>query len=120
MSFNVDQINVKNIVPSPVTVNTDWATDKASLDDLFGAFMIYIKYDNGVGATITATLQMSPTGEDSDWANVADTDVVITDSSGTVSYDVSGSGMQWVRIKLTVAAGSIDVTSGDFRGTQAH
>jgi hypothetical protein len=117
----IDQIRKVVLVPTPETVNTDWATEAASLDNRDGPFSLYIRYDNGSGTVnMTAWLQVSPTGLDGDWANVADTDVAFTDDSGLIAYDVDGSGMQFVRIAIVVTAGSIDVTEGHYSASQWH
>lgn len=118
MSGVLDQIRKVVIVPTPETVTTDWATEAASLDDRDGAFSLYIKYANGSGVNMTVWLQMSVNG--TDWANVPDTDEVITDNSGMVIYDVDGSGTQYVRIAIVVTAGSIDVTEGLYSASQWH
>lgn len=116
----LDKIRKKNLIDAPVTVNADWATDSASLDDRADAFSLTLKYANGVSVNMTTWLEMSTTGLDDDWARVEDTDVIITDASGTVLYDVDGSGSQFVRIAVVVTAGSIDVTMSLFSASQYH
>lgn len=114
----IDQIRKKVIVPTAETVTTNWATESASLDNRDGAFSLHIKYENGTAVNMTVWLQMSVNG--TDWANVADSNVVITDPSGTVIYDVDGSGTQYVRIAIVVTGGSIDVTEGLYSASQWH
>jgi len=116
----LDKIRKQNLIDSPVTVNADWATDSASLDDRADAFSLTLKYNNGVSVNMTTWLEMSTTGLDEDWARVDDTDIVITDPSGSVIYDVDGSGSQFVRIAVAVTAGSIDVTLALFSASQFH
>lgn len=117
----LDKIRKKDLVPTAVTVNTDWATESASLDNRAGAFSLSIKYENGSGGVnMTTWLEMSITGEDGSWAQVADTDIVITDNDGTIIYDVDGSGSQFVRIAIVVTSGSIDVVSGLYSASQYH
>lgn len=116
----LDQIRKKDIVPTPVTVNSDWETESASLDDRDGPFSISFRYENGSSVNMTAWLELSATGEDDDWSRVDSSDIAFTDNSGSINYDVNGSGMQFVRIAVVVTGGSIDVTSGLYIASQFH
>jgi hypothetical protein len=114
----LDQLRKKDLVPTPVTVNSDWASPSASLDDRQGPFSLVINYENGVSVDIEVKVQMSP--DNINWADVDDTQQTHTDSSGMAYYDINGSGTQWVRLYVTVNAGSIDIVSGEFSAFKAH
>lgn len=116
----LDQLRKQNLVPSPETVNTNWSTESASLDDRQGPFSLFIKYENGLSVNMVVQLEMSPTGESGDWAVVDDSERTITDSEGMVYYDVKDSGAQFIRISIVVTAGSIDVYEGEYSAFKAH
>lgn len=114
----LDQIRKKQLISSPETVNTDWATPSTSLDDRTGAFSLSLKYDNGLGVNMKVYIQLS--NDDIDFGDIADSEVVITDASGTVIFDMEGSGAQYARMRIEVVSGSIDVLEAKYVGSQFH
>lgn len=116
----LDQLRKKDLVPTPETVNSDWVSPSASLDDRQGPFSLFIRYENGTSVNMDVQLEMSPTGEDGDWAVVDDSSRNITDAAGMVYYDIRDSGAQWIRISIIVNTGSIDVVEGEFSAFKAH
>lgn len=108
------------LIDSPETVNTDWTSPAASLDDRLGPFSITLLYDNGTSANMVAKIEYSNDGIL--WAAEADdtNSLTIDDESGSISFDINGSGMQFVRVSILVIGGSIDVTYGEFLGAQFH
>jgi hypothetical protein len=114
----IDQIRKRFLVSTPETVNTDWATPSTSLDDRTGAFSLSLKYDNGTGVNMKVYIQLS--NDDIDFGDVEDSEVIITDPSGSIIFDMEGSGAQYARIRVAVTAGSIDVLEAKYVGSQFH
>lgn len=113
-----DQLSKYKLISSPETVNSDWASPSHTLDLITGPFSLFFKYANGVSVNMKVFIQVST--NNADWANITESEVTITDNSGSVAYDIDGSGMQFVRIALQVTSGSIDVTAVDFSGGNLH
>lgn len=120
MSFNIDQIRKVEIIDTPETVNTDWVSPSWSLDNRFGEFSLQIKYENGVAPDIKLYLQVCNTNEDGDFASIAETEALILDDSGTIIYDLNGSGVSYMRVYIVVLSGSIDVSRIFYVAQQAH
>lgn len=114
----LDQIRKVQLIETPETVNANWATPSTSIDNRAGAFSVFFTYENGSSVNMTAYLQLSVDGEN--WASVDGSDIAFTDNSGTIIYDVDGSGTQYVRIYIEVTAGSIDVTTSRYSASQYH
>lgn len=114
----LDIIRKKNLISSPETVNADWESPSVSLDDREGEFTLSLKYESGISVNMKAYLQVS--NDDVDYGDVADSEVTITDSSGTVIYDINGSGCLYARLKIVVISGSIDVVDCKYAAKQRH
>lgn len=118
MSYNIDQIRKKQLITTPETVNANWASPSTSLDDRFGAFSLALKYENGSSVNMVVKLQLSL--DNVNFADVADSEITITDSEGVAIYDIDGSGTSFARLSVTVTSGSIDVLEINYVGSQAH
>ena len=118
MGFILDAIRRKEILESTESVILDWTSPAIDLDNREGEFSITFYYDSGASVDMTLKLQISSDNEN--FADLADTDQVITDNAGTHIWDISGSGALWVRVKVEVTDGSIDVTRILYTGKQRH
>lgn len=114
----LDQIRRYVLIDTPETVNANWASPSCSLDNRMGAFSLFLKYSDGVSVNMTVKIQLSDNNED--WADVDESAVTLSDDTGSVLYDIDGSGTQFIRVFITVTAGSIDVTELRFTGSQLH
>jgi len=114
----IDQIRKRQLLSAPETVNTDWTSDSTSLDDRAGAFSLSVKYENGTGVNMKVYVQLS--NDDEAFGDIEESEVVITDNSGTVIFDLEGSGAQYARIRIEVTAGSIDVIDIKYVASQFH
>lgn len=120
MSYNIDMIRRIDVIETPETVSTNWSSPIWSLDNRFGPFSVSVKYANGVTPNMKVFFQVSNTENENDFASIAPTEAVVTDSSGTILYDLDGTGVQFGRIFIQVISGSIDVVQIRYIGQQAH
>lgn len=124
MSGAFDQIRKKQLLESPETVNSDWASPSISLDDRVGSFTFSLKYENGSNVNMKVIFQVSE--DDLNFGDVVSTDpnasyeVTITDNDGVVIFDIADSGASFGRVRVQVISGSIDVLEVKFNGTQFH
>lgn len=114
----LDQIKKKDLIESTETVNTDWQSPSVSLDDRTDAFSIFFKYDSGSTVDMKVYLQLSNDNEN--FGNIEESLVTITDNTGSILFDLDGSGAQYARISIEVTSGSIDVTRIRYTGSQFH
>lgn len=55
-----------------------------------------------------------------DWSEITDSDQQILDNSGSHIWDVESSGLIWLRVKVVVNSGSIDLDKLHFSGKRRH
>ena len=113
-----DQIKKKNLIAAPETVTSDWHSPSVSLDDRISGFSISLTYGNGSGVDMKVFIQLS--NDNVSFGSITESLSQITDNSGSVLFDLSGSGAQYARIFIQVTAGAIDVLTAKYVGTQAH
>jgi hypothetical protein len=123
MSFVLDKIRRKQILDSSETVNSDWNSPAFSLDDREGDFSVSLNYVNGNDVDMKIYFQVS--NDNVNFGDVPDYDgiirpAVISDTSGTVIFDLPGSGTAYARLRVEVVTGSIDVTEMKYIGSQRH
>ena len=114
MGQPLDAIIRKNMVGSKTgdtvnfeTINSTDVSDSIDVSGSEGGFIIGVQYDNGVSADIEFNVEGSI--DDVNFGPMPDTDVVITDASGNITYDVINSNANFVRISWTVTTGSLDI-----------
>lgn len=118
MSYVLDSIRLKEILEGTETVNVDWYSPSFSLDDREDEFSIQIIYGNGSTPNMSFILQIS--SDNVNFADITESVQTISDSEGSHIWDVAGSGALYARVKVVVAAGSIDVTRIFYAGKQRH
>lgn len=118
MGFILDSIRLKEMLEGTETVNVDWYSPSVSLDDRENEFSIQINYENGSAPNMSLILQIS--SDNINFADITESVQAISDASGSHIWDVAGSGALYARVKIAVAAGSIDVTRIFYAGKQRH
>jgi hypothetical protein len=120
----LDIIRRKNLIEAPETVTTDWASPSASLDDRADEFSLSFNYENGSSVNMRVWIQLSNDNENfgdiTDNSNSQPTYIDITDPQGTVIFDINGSGAQYVRFRIEVTGGSIDIVNCVYLAKQFH
>ena len=90
-------------------INSTYTSEVIDLDNREGEFSITIDYNNGVGLNMTTSLEVS--NNLTSWTMIEDSDLIQTDASGNIVYDLGGTGLSYMRVKIVVAAGSCDLQS---------
>jgi hypothetical protein len=120
----LDVIRRKNLLDAPETITTDWVSPSASLDDRADEFSLSLKYENGSSVNMKIWLQLSNDntnfGDVVDNSNNQPTYIEITDPDGVAIFDINGSGAQYVRLRIEVISGSIDVVDVKYLARQFH
>lgn len=114
----LDSIRLKEMLEGTETVNVEWYSPSVSLDDRENEFSIQIIYENGSAPNMSLILQIS--SDNINFADITESVQAISDTSGSHIWDVAGSGALYARVKIAVAAGSIDVTRIFYAGKQRH
>ena len=118
MGFILDGIRLKEVLDGTETVNVEWTSPSISLDDRENEFSIQINYENGSSPNMSFVLQIS--SDNVNFADIVESVQAISDASGSHIWDIAGSGALYARVKIVVAAGSIDVTRIFYAGKQRH
>lgn len=114
-----DQIKKKEMINAPETISSNWDSPSISLDDRIHAFSFQLKYRSG-SAPVDMKVYLQLSNDDTDFATIEESLVIISDESGSVLYDLDGSGARFARITVVVESGTIDITSINYTGVQAH
>jgi hypothetical protein len=114
----LDAIRLKEILDGTETVNVEWYSESFSLDNREAEFSIQINYENGSSPNMSFILQIS--SDNINFADIVESTQSISDTSGGHIWDIAGSGALYARVKIAVAAGSIDVTRIFYAGKQRH
>lgn len=114
----LDSRIVQELVDSPVTVNTDYEFASIDIMNRENEFSFQIDYNNGSSVDMIITLEVS--NDNVSFSTITDSDQAITDPSGTHIYDISGSGVNYIRVKIAVTSGSIDVTKINYMAKRRH
>lgn len=69
--------------------------------------LVSVQYESGVSLSVTFAVQGSIDGVS--FADIADTPTLITDASGSVTWDFVDLNANFIRIKWTVTSGSVDI-----------
>lgn len=88
------------------TINASGSTDKVDIGGVEQSFMCAITYANGSTPDVDFDLEVSDDGIS--YVPV-DTSVTITDNSGEIIYDITGSAASFARVSYTVNSGSLDI-----------
>ena len=119
----LDIIRRKTLIEAPETVTTDWVSQSASLDDRADEFSLSVKYENGSSVQMRLWMQLS--NDNINFGDIVDNNgqpsyIDITDPDGVAIFDITGSGAQYVRIRIEVTSGSIDVVDVKYLARQFH
>jgi len=112
----LDVILLRDLVTSPVTVNTEYVSE--IIDNSFreDEFSIQVNWNNGSSVNMDIILEAS-----NDKVNfVPVSNQAIEDDSGSHMFDVGFCGAVFVRIRIEVISGSIDLQSISYRAKRRH
>lgn len=118
MSCILDAIRLKEIIEGTETVNVDWVSPSFSLDDRENEFSIQVNYANGNSTSMVFILQIS--SDNINFADITQSYQSVMDSSGSHIWDIDGSGALYARVKVSVLAGSLDITRIFYAAKQRH
>lgn len=109
---------LKKIIDSNFTINTEYISDRFDIDNREAEFSIQFTYDSGINVDMALTLEGSIDGEN--FSELSDSEQLITDPSGTHIWDIIGTGVPFLRVRVQVTTGSIDVTEILYSGKRRH
>lgn len=112
----LDTILLKDLISSPITVNTEYSSESIDVSFREDEFAIQLNWTNGLSVDMEIFLEAS-----NDNINFAPmTSQVIADEFGSHIFDVGFCGAVYVRIRIEVTSGSIDLTKISYRAKRRH
>ena len=115
----IDAIVKDKLVDGPLTVNTDFTSDVVDVSGVEDTFSVQMDFSNGNGSVdIKGFLEVSV--NDQVYVPITDTEFLDTDDSGTMLWEVTGRGVNYLRVKIEVTAGQFDIDNLEFSGSRRH
>lgn len=118
MGYMLDDLLKKEVISGPESVNADYTTEAIFIGDRELEYSILATYDSGINVNMEWFLQAS--NDKTNWADVTDSNKPFTDASGSILYDLAGSGFLYARVKIVVTTGDISLTRVLYSGKRRH
>lgn len=107
MGNKLDSILVEELIETPTTVNATFVTKAIDISNREQECSIQTVYTNGSNVEMKILLEVS--NDDVQYSTVIDSEQTITDDTGSDIVDIFGTGVRYLRVKIEVISGSIDV-----------
>ena len=117
MGFVLDGI-LKKDIDSDIDVNDEYISPAIDIDNREDDFAVQVEYGNGNNVDMSLLLEVSVDGVN--FSSILESEQVVTDPSGSHIWDVSGSGVTFLRVKIEVRSGSITVNKISYNGKRRH
>ena len=114
----LDTILIEELVDTPTTVNTTFVSKSVDISFRENESSIQTVYNNGTNVDMRIVLEVS--NDNVNFSEISDSEQVITDDTGSDIIDIFGTGTNYLRIKIEVTTGSIDVQSIIWKGKRRH
>lgn len=115
---NVLDAILKKTIDQQQIVNADYYSPIIDIDNREDEFSVQVIYENGINVDMVLQLEVSVDGTNFSVINEADQTIV--DDSGSHIWDVFGSGVTYLRVKIQVNSGSIDINKIIYSGKRRH
>jgi len=113
----LDSILQKYLIEGPETIGDGDVSQIIDISNREDEFGIQLDYINGASPSLTIYLQTSVDGIT--FVDVADSDQLIEDASGTIIYDVAGMGPNFIRLRFE-GTGTFEVSNALYSGKRRH
>jgi len=114
----LDSILKKQVISGPEAVSADFVTEAIDIDNREMEYSLQALYENGIAVDMIWSLEAS--NNKTTWSEVSDSQQAFSDATGSILYDMAGSGFSFVRLKITVTAGSLDLTEVLYIAKRRH
>lgn len=118
MGFILDAILKKDILIGPETINSNYTSPSIDIDNRESEFGVLFSYVDGTAVDMVLHLQVS--SDRINWFDVTGSDVAVSDASGNQFWDVGGTGASFLRVRVEVIGGSMDISKISYSGKRRH
>ena len=114
----LDTILIKELILSPTTVNSNFSSDYIDITFKEAEFSIQMNYNNGSSVNMVIYLEVS--NDATNWSRITESEQTITDDSGSQIYDLTATGVAYMRFGVEVTGGSIDINNIIYKAKRRH
>ena len=107
MSFVLDQIIRKIMTEGPLTISSDFTSDYVDISGSEESVSIQLIWSDGVTPDIDYGLEVSNDG--TNWVEIAESFSNDTNLDGVGMFDLATIGVTFIRVKIKVNAGQVDI-----------
>lgn len=107
MTTRLDILQIKDLITAPVAVTTDYVSEVIDIANREDEFSVQVGYTNGVGVDANIAVEVSNDGQN--FGVISDVDKQDDGVSGHI-FDFGGTGTAFLRVRVTMAAGSLELT----------
>lgn len=119
MSGVIDAIVKSKVVEGPLTVNANYVSPVTDISGVEDTFSIQMDFSNGNGAVdIKGYLEVSVNGQI--YVPIIETELFDTEDTGTMLWEVTGRGVNYIRVAVDVTAGQFDIDVIELSGSRRH
>ena len=106
MGTRLDILQIRDLITAPVAVTTEYISEVIDISNREDEFSVQVGYENGVGVDCTIAVEVS-----SDGFNFGVIDDVGKTEDGDAGhiFDFDGTGTAYLRARITMNSGSIDL-----------
>ena len=111
---------LKKIIEEDFIVSTEYVSDSFDIDNREQEFSIQVVYKDGEDVNMTIKLEVSVDGIN--FSEVTGSDQIITDPTGSHIYDIGGSGVIFMKVKIEVdpLSGPMTIDKIIYSGKRRH
>lgn len=117
MGFILDAI-LKKELDSNVDVVDTYASPSIDIDNREAEFAVSVEYSEGINVDMELFLEFSL--DNKQFFRIEDSKQIITDDSGNHIWDVSGTGVSFLRVGIEVNGGSIKLDRVFYNAKRRH
>lgn len=115
----LDSIVKKVLFEGPETVSTTLYSASADISGIEESLAIMVTWLNGSGSP-DVDISLDVSLDDVNWVNITETLSNSTDVSGLGIFDVATTGVTYIRVRIEVNSGQIDVGNIILSGKRQH
>jgi hypothetical protein len=109
---------LKKTIEEDFIVSTEYISDIWDIDNREQEFSVQVIYKDGVNVNMKIKLEVSVDGIN--FSEVTNSAQIVTDPTHSHIYDVIGTGVAYMRVKIEVTGGSMTIDKILYAGKRRH
>lgn len=114
----LDILLIQELISAPTTVNSDYTSEAIDISFKEAEFSIQMNYNNGSSVNMVLFLEVS--NDKTNWSRITESEQTITDDTGSQIYDLTATGVAYMRLGVEVTGGSIDINNILYKARRRH